>query len=196
MRLPTMDFTLPWQLVAAHDPGPIYLTGSLSCARSKKGVNRDRQTRQSRMNFFALCIQSAERICFAYIVCSAEKSTDCVVFLATRHEKQTGCYLHGALRSVVCSGFSTPTCAAHFSRIMRGRVRETKRRDLRRSAGHPASLRFPAPSGTRRTFSPYANSTLPNSQRRKLLPAFSPYASCQSGNSRLRGHELPPQRRL
>src|SRR5216684_3700155 len=29
MRLSATGFTLPWQLVAAHDPGPIYFCGSL-----------------------------------------------------------------------------------------------------------------------------------------------------------------------
>ena len=28
IRLPAMGFTLPWQLVAAHEPGPMYLIGS------------------------------------------------------------------------------------------------------------------------------------------------------------------------
>src|SRR5580704_8112335 len=28
MRLPAMGFTLPWQLVAAQEPGPMYLIGS------------------------------------------------------------------------------------------------------------------------------------------------------------------------
>ena len=29
MRLPATGLTLPWQLVAAQEPGPIYFTGSL-----------------------------------------------------------------------------------------------------------------------------------------------------------------------
>src|SRR5580692_10949318 len=28
MRLPATDLTLPWQLVAAQEPGPMYFTGS------------------------------------------------------------------------------------------------------------------------------------------------------------------------
>src|SRR5215467_6708957 len=105
-----MGFTLPWQLVAAHDPGPMYLTGSFSCVRSKDGVRRDKQAKmENRKNFLLSRIRCAGRNCFAYIVCAAKKSTDCVVFLATRREKQTCRYLQRALRSVVCRGFSTPT---------------------------------------------------------------------------------------
>src|SRR6476660_9508353 len=34
MRLPAIGFTLPWQLVAAHDPGPMYFpVPSFSAAR-------------------------------------------------------------------------------------------------------------------------------------------------------------------
>src|SRR5882757_9683059 len=36
MRLPAMGFTLPWQLVAAQEPGPMYLLGSF-CAESNAG---------------------------------------------------------------------------------------------------------------------------------------------------------------
>jgi len=28
MRLPAIGFTLPWQLVAAQEPGPMYFVGS------------------------------------------------------------------------------------------------------------------------------------------------------------------------
>jgi len=44
MRLPTTGFTLPWQLVAAQEPGPIYLAGSAvsveaECTGSKQRHN-------------------------------------------------------------------------------------------------------------------------------------------------------------
>ena len=44
MRLPATGFTLPWQLVAAQDPGPIYFPGSgvsvdAECAGSKQRHN-------------------------------------------------------------------------------------------------------------------------------------------------------------
>src|SRR5689334_7267190 len=100
---------------------------------------------------------------FAYIFCAAKKSTDCVVFLATRCEKETGGYLHSVLRSVVCKRFSTPTSAALGSRITRGFVRETGRRDLRRPSGHPASLRLPAQGGAGGAFPAHANSALSDS---------------------------------
>src|SRR5258705_4721955 len=37
MRLPATGFTLPWQLVAAQEPGPMYLLGSF-CAESAAGI--------------------------------------------------------------------------------------------------------------------------------------------------------------
>jgi len=53
---------------------------------------------RSRNEFFVVRIRSRRRNLFAYIVCGAGKSTDCVVFFATRREKQTGCHLHLGLR--------------------------------------------------------------------------------------------------
>src|SRR6266849_4182781 len=43
---------------------------------------------------------------------------------------------------------------ASFGKYARRFSRETGRRDLRRPSGHPASLRLPAQSGTRRSFHP------------------------------------------
>src|ERR1700738_5034725 len=37
MRLSATGFTLPWQLVAAHEPGPRYLADSFSAAPRKFG---------------------------------------------------------------------------------------------------------------------------------------------------------------
>src|SRR2546430_3021661 len=76
-------------------------------------------------------------ILFAYIVCVAGKSTDCVAFFATRREKQTGRYGDLGLRSVVCRRFNNPTRAAYSTKPARRFVRETERRDLRRPSGHP-----------------------------------------------------------
>jgi len=45
-----------------------------------------------------LRIRSCRKNLLAYIVCGAEKSTDCVVFFATRREKQTGRPVHLGLR--------------------------------------------------------------------------------------------------
>src|SRR5213078_4753726 len=74
IRLPAMGLTLPWQLVAAHDPGPMYLTGSFSCPRVKGSVRSGKQTRlETRKNLFALCIQSAGRIC-SLITFAAQRS--------------------------------------------------------------------------------------------------------------------------
>src|ERR1700674_2020133 len=74
--------------------------------------------------------------------------------------------------------------------------RETGRRDLRRPSGHPAPLRLPAKSGTRGSLTTQPDAALPDSQRRKFLSSFSSLAAAQSGDSRLRRHELPSQRRL
>src|SRR5205823_9991046 len=81
MRLPAIGLTLPWQLVAAHDPGPMYLTGSFSCPANAPGAENCRLImNRSRNEFFVLRIRSCRRNLFAYIVCVAGKSTDCVAF--------------------------------------------------------------------------------------------------------------------
>src|SRR5438876_7764381 len=150
MRLPAIGLTLPWQLVAAHDPGPMYLTGSFSCPANAPGAENCRLImNRSRNEFFVLRIRSCRRNLFAYIVCVAGKSTDCVAFFATRREKQTGRYGDLGLRSVVCRRFNNPTRAAHSTKPARRFVRETERRDLRRPSGHPAALRLSDRKSTR-----------------------------------------------
>src|SRR5438105_663849 len=100
-----MGFTFPWQLVAAHESGPMYLTGSFTCAVSKQGAKTDRQTKsRRRKKIVALRIRCAGRIC------------SLISFAARRSQ-------------------------------------------------------------------------------RMLLSAFSPSTASQSGDSRVRGHELPSQRR-
>jgi hypothetical protein len=43
IRLPRTGLMLPWQLVAAQEPGPMYLPGSFSAARRKDGIRRTEQ---------------------------------------------------------------------------------------------------------------------------------------------------------
>jgi len=38
IRLSATGFTLPWQLVAAQEPGPMYLADSFSAAARKSGT--------------------------------------------------------------------------------------------------------------------------------------------------------------
>src|SRR5437588_3211 len=148
MRLPAIGLTLPWQLVAAHDPGPMYLTGSFSCPANAPGAENCRLImNRSRNEFFVLRIRSCRRNLFA--------------FFATRREKQTGRYGDLGLRSVVCRRFNNPTRAAYSTKPARRFVRETERRDLRRPSGHPAALRLSAHGGAGRTFPAHAHSALP-----------------------------------
>jgi len=60
---------------------------------------------------------------FAYIVCTAWKSTGGVAFFAPRREKPNACYLHPPSLPVVCRVFSTPLRAAHLLENMLGAFR-------------------------------------------------------------------------
>ena len=40
MRLPATGFTLPWQLVAAQEPGPMYLDGSGVSVEADRAGNK------------------------------------------------------------------------------------------------------------------------------------------------------------
>jgi hypothetical protein len=44
MRLPAMGFTLPWQLVAAQEPGPMYLIGSGVSVAAESAAVMQRKT--------------------------------------------------------------------------------------------------------------------------------------------------------
>src|SRR5207249_11689655 len=102
MRLPAIGLTLPWQLVAAHDPGPMYLTGSFSCPANAPGAEKCRLImNRSRNEFFVLRISCWRRNLFAYIVCVAGESTDWLAFFVWRRGKQKGWYGGLGLRSVV-----------------------------------------------------------------------------------------------
>lgn len=49
MRLPGTGLTLPWQLVAAQDPGPMYLMGSgVSVAERAAQVKESKQAATKR----------------------------------------------------------------------------------------------------------------------------------------------------
>src|SRR5690242_2786610 len=97
MRLPGIGFTLPWQLVAAQDPGPMYLTGSFSCARDKGGVRSSKQPRlKSGKNFFALYIQSAGRIC-SLITFAAQRSQRIALSFWRRAAKSKRSAIYSAL---------------------------------------------------------------------------------------------------
>jgi hypothetical protein len=76
MRLPATGLTLPWQLVAAQEPGPMYLMGS-SCAESGTAfaTRNTHKTRRKDQGLEELCIQYAGLILFAYIVWRGAKST-------------------------------------------------------------------------------------------------------------------------
>src|SRR5215471_13950136 len=43
MRLPATGFTLPWQLVAAQEPGPMYLAGSALSVEAERAGSRQKQ---------------------------------------------------------------------------------------------------------------------------------------------------------
>jgi hypothetical protein len=54
MRLPATGFTLPWQLVAAHEPGPMYLTGS--------GVSAEEEAEVEQKEMATARIKAGQRI--------------------------------------------------------------------------------------------------------------------------------------
>src|SRR6266481_2523724 len=52
MRLPVMGFTLPWQLVAAQEPGPMYLLNSFCAARTAgRAIYSTQRTTRSMQEF-------------------------------------------------------------------------------------------------------------------------------------------------
>src|SRR5580704_7067020 len=81
MRLPATGLTLPWQLVAAQAPGPMYLMGSLESLFAeagtvetkkhapRKSARRERWLRQSNM-------KCGREVLFAYSVRGRGKSTE------------------------------------------------------------------------------------------------------------------------
>src|SRR5258708_28263539 len=90
IRLPTMGFTLPWQLVAAHEPGPRYLMGSFSAASSAGIViNHANKTTRSMQELEAsriLC--AAEAVCL-YLLRRAEVNGPRCLFRAAAAKSQT-----------------------------------------------------------------------------------------------------------
>jgi len=87
IRLPAIGFTLPWQLVAAHEPGPMYLLGCV-CAERKTGsaMNETQKTTRCMQELKVTRIRIVESL-FAYIVRRGRKSTGRVVFFGPGREK-------------------------------------------------------------------------------------------------------------
>jgi hypothetical protein len=100
MRLSATGFTLPWQLVAAHDPGPRYFADSACPARTIKGhpqhASNARQKitpghKLSGLRIVSLPGISQRRITlFAYIVSRSGSSTSRIAFFAACREKPKG----------------------------------------------------------------------------------------------------------
>jgi hypothetical protein len=82
MRLSATGFTLPWQLVAAHEPGPIYFCGSLvdfaDCAATANASARIALLAASALRKQSLAkefIKNRVKNLLAYIVRWQAKST-------------------------------------------------------------------------------------------------------------------------
>ena len=86
------------------------------------------------------------------------------------------------------------SCALRRS-LDRGRRSQEKRRDLRRPESHSASPWLPAEARTRGAFAADEHAALPDSQRRQFLSSFPSCAAREGRHSRVRRHELPPERR-
>src|SRR5256886_10122358 len=87
IRLPAMGFTLPWQLVAAQEPGPMYLMDSF-CAESSAGrvMNDAHKTTRSMQELEASRIRcAAESVCL-YRLRRAEVNGPRCLFRATRRK--------------------------------------------------------------------------------------------------------------
>src|SRR5262245_27883337 len=62
MRLPAVGLTLPWQLVAAQEPGPIYLPGSFWARAENRGAsNKTQNTSAGQRGVSALSIREIEK---------------------------------------------------------------------------------------------------------------------------------------
>jgi hypothetical protein len=134
---------------------------------------------------------------FAYIVCAEGKSTLAVVFFAARCEKPNGRYLQRPFVPLVCRGFSTPLCAAHFRQGLRRRFScetgDVIFDDLRAiQLRHGFLPKAELEDLSRRTQTPlYQIHSVAS-----FYPSFSYRAAAESGDSRLRRHELSSEWRL
>jgi NADH:ubiquinone oxidoreductase subunit F (NADH-binding)/NADH:ubiquinone oxidoreductase subunit E len=125
MRLSATGFTLPWQLVAAQEPGPINLCGSSAFAEEPADADKRAQSNNGNLRKWQrLCIQN-EAFCYTAGYDEAQelpriylrlpaKSTLGVVFFAACGEKATRVYLQKPPATVVCRSFRTAPALADY----------------------------------------------------------------------------------
>jgi NADH:ubiquinone oxidoreductase subunit E len=105
MRLPATGFTLPWQLVDAQDPGPMYLLESF-CAKSTAGiVSNDTQT-----------IMRWMEVLEAWLIQRAGESV-CLYRLRRREVNGPRCLFRGAARKANGALFTAPFPASSMQEI-------------------------------------------------------------------------------
>src|SRR5579864_4627039 len=129
MRLPATGLTLPWQLVAAHEPGPMYFTDSpleswsfaaaaavsadwagpsfaaaIRTLEASSGKSATQSVARCQQDFGAICIRYDGR---SFAQLSFGSRTGRVVFFAAWSEKATGFYLQRRKAPVVCRRIRT-----------------------------------------------------------------------------------------
>src|SRR5882724_11712806 len=105
IRLLATDFTLPWQLVAAHEPGPMYLLDSF-CAESTAGRTRNHAHRITRW---------MEELDARRIRCAGESV--CLYRLRRREVNGPSCLFRGAARKTNGALFTAPFPASSMQEI-------------------------------------------------------------------------------
>src|SRR5229473_2250002 len=90
MRLPVMGFTLPWQLVAAQEPGPMYLLDSFCAARNAgRAIYSAQRTTRSMQEFEVSRIRSTgESVCLYRLRRAEVNGPRCLFRAALRKAKR------------------------------------------------------------------------------------------------------------